>query len=177
MNPLNIFIDLEALGRKPGSAIIQIGAVAFDIGTGKAGSRFHRHVAVHPALHVEQASVLWHAKHGTWPLDGKTPTAPLEEALEDLSQWIADLGTPASIWSWGSTYDFPLLDAAYEAAGAEPRWRYWQEQCARSVWRLAFPDTPHGKRPHHALEDALAGVADLMAALRALHGNISPATA
>jgi exodeoxyribonuclease VIII len=174
-NHLHILLDIEALGRRTGSAVIQLGAVAFSLETGLTGEAFHRHIHPGDRLTIDNVSLQWHAEHGTWPpADMTLPIVELKDALADFITWCSDLGEPVSFWSWGSTYDFPLLEAAHQAAGEEIPWEYWQASCARTVWRLAFPDTKHDPRPHHALEDAKAAALDLVKALAIVRETLSP---
>lgn len=163
--PNHLFIDLEALGQKPGCAPIELGAVVFDPQTGIITDEFHRIIKPHPALKGERDTLDWHAERGSYPF---TPARyleaePLAHAIADFFAWL-----PAeceSVWSWGSTYDFPVLDHALAVIGKKAPWHYAQQECARTVWRRAFGDRKHSPRPHHALEDCRAGVRDLCEAL------------
>jgi hypothetical protein len=162
----HILLDIEALGVRPGSAIVQLGAVAFCPRTGTLlGETFHRHILPHGKLHTELRTLHWHTERGIWPPAPPAVPVTLEEALADFSRWVEKTGRPHTWWSWGSTYDFPLLDAAYHVLGSEPPWNYWQTACARTVWRMAFPYGKTAPRPHHALEDSIAAVKDLHVAI------------
>jgi hypothetical protein len=163
----HILLDIEALGVRPGSAIVQLGAVAFCPRTGALlGEPFHRHILPHAKLHTELRTLHWHTERGTWPPAPPAEPVTLEEALAGFSRWVEETGRPHTWWSWGSTYDFPLLDAACHVLGCEPPWNYWQTACARTVWRMAFPYGKTAPRPHHALEDSIAAVKDLHQAIR-----------
>lgn len=43
--PPHVMLDIEAMSKKPGGAIIEIGAVTFDPKAGLLGDSFHRLVA------------------------------------------------------------------------------------------------------------------------------------
>jgi|GEM_PF-410771 len=161
---LHAMIDIEALGLRPGSVILEIGCVLFDLETGKTGETFRAKVQPDARFTVELDTLAWHERKGTRWIN-QPDALPLAQALKELNAWIRDAGAIESIWSWGSTYDFPLLGEAYRLVGLELPWHYWQQCCARSVWRVAFGDLQHDPRPHEALADALAAVRDLMAAV------------
>lgn len=170
--PLHILLDIEALGVRPGSAIVQLGAVAFSPHTGEImGETFHRHILPHAQLHTELRTLHWHTERGTWPPAPPAAPVALEQALAEFSRWVEETGRPHTWWSWGSTYDFPLLDAACHVLGREGPWAYWQTACARTVWRMAFPFGKTAPRPHHALEDSIAAVKDLHQALGEIRGR------
>ncbi len=166
----HIMLDIEALGKRPGSAIIEIGAVAFCPETGKMGECFE--IAIEPSapFTADIDTLRWHYQKCSYDIYGRDGTVrclDYKNALCKLSVWAAGLGTVEAFWSWGATYDFPLLNEAYVIAGMKAPWdrEYWKMQCARTVWRLAFGDLMHGKRPHSALEDARAAVVDLLEAM------------
>jgi exodeoxyribonuclease VIII len=166
-NALHVMLDLEALATTGDAAIVQIGAVAFTLG-GKAGAAFHRHLYAHPAMRQDPATLDWHKTKGTYPPPTDVQAYSLRTAIFDFNDWLRDLGTPDAVWSWGSTYDFPILAHAHLLTGIPCRWKYWQQLCARTVWQCAFGDARHAPRPHNALEDARAAVADLQTAWKEL---------
>jgi exodeoxyribonuclease VIII len=170
--PSHVFIDIEALGRKPGCAPIELGAVVFEPQTGEITDEFHRIIHPHGALKGERETLDWHAERGSYPFTPARYIAAerLPHVIADFLSWLPQ--EIDSVWSWGATYDFPVLDAAFAAIGEtkEP-WAYWQQECARTVWRRAFGDREHDPRPHEAMEDCRAGVRDLCDAIAALNGQ------
>jgi hypothetical protein len=48
-------------------------------------------------------------------------------------------------------------------------WEFWKSRDARTAWDMAFPGQKHAPRPHRALADCHATLADLTAALRRLN--------
>lgn len=164
---LHAMIDIEALGLRPGSVVIELGCVLFDLETGKTGETFHRKIQPDANLMVDLDTLAWHERHGTWPSPSED-AVPLARALRDFNVWVHGAGTIESFWSWGSTYDFPLLVEAYRMVCLNMPWDYWQLCCARSVWRSAFGNQRADSRPHEALADAKAACRDLMTALVAL---------
>lgn len=165
---VNVMLDLEALGLRPGCAIVEIGAVAFDLATGKTGETLHLHLAVTTPFWVDLQTLQWHGQKGTWPPPPGTFLVTPDEAADALTRFIFDLGTIDNVWSWGSTYDFPLLDALWQHTGTPCPWHYFQQCCARTVWRTVFgPDARRPPRTHDALNDCRNAISDLHAALSA----------
>ena len=169
----HILLDIEALGRRPGSAIIELGAVEFFPDAGTLGRSFEAMIEPQAPFTADLDTLAWHAKKGTWPrpvaegpVTGATHT--IGSALVEFGDWLADGGEVEAFWAWGATYDFPLLTAAYDFTGTRQPWQYWQQRCARSAWQLAFGDRRHDPRPHRAVEDAKAAAVDLMEAIAKL---------
>lgn len=168
----HILIDIEALGLRPGCAIIELAAVEFFPETGEIGEEFEVMIEPQAPFTADLETLEWHGKQGTWPRPLADVVESLGSALWAFEDWLGRLDDEVeAFWAWGATYDFPLLDAAYVFSGNAPPWKYWQQRCARTVWQTAFGDRKHGKRPHKALEDAKAAAVDLMAAMEHLTGR------
>lgn len=165
--PPHVMLDIEVLSKKPGGAIIEIGAVTFDPKLGLLGNSFHRLVAPADTAIADLSTIDWHREQGTWPRDPSIPADPLATVLTDFREWAISTGAE-HFWSWGSTYDFPHLDLAFELMGTPPPWRYYRCQCARTVWNLAFPGQRATDKPHGALDDCRIAVGDLVEAIRCL---------
>jgi len=165
-----ILLDIEVLGLRPGSAIVEIGAVAFCRETGEISGEFHRLIRPDDLATADLQTLQWHAEQGTWPRVSRDMGVPIYLALSDFSAWVGEIGTE-TFWSWGASFDFPHLDAAYATLGIPAAWRYSRCQCARTVWNVAFPATKATPKPHHALEDAKISAGDLMRALSQLAGS------
>jgi len=164
----HVMIDIEALGLRPGAAIIELAACAFCPETGQTGELLELLIEPHAPFSADLETLAWHAKRGSWPRSLSDSTHAIGSALVELECWLGSLGTVDALWSWGATYDFPLLQAAYDFAGQAPPWKYWQCRCARTVWQVAFGDRKHAVRSHTAVDDALDSAADLMAAMGSL---------
>ncbi|MCW1922693.1 3'-5' exoribonuclease [Luteolibacter arcticus] len=169
----DLFLDIEALGRKPGSAIIQLGAIVFDPDTGATAEEFHRYINPNPDLFTSDLGTLaWHAEQGTWPHPPGLEITDEAAAFCEFVEWFGTLAHAGHViedaWSWGITYDFGLLAPYFEHYTGGAPWRYRQVTDARSFWKRAFPGIKHKDRPHHALEDCRDGIKDLVSALREL---------
>ena len=167
----HILLDIESLGLRAGAAIIELSACAFCPETGKTGELFERLIEPQFPFTADLDTLAWHASKGSWPRFGAAEDFhAIGAALADFERWVAGFGTVDAFWSWGATYDFPLLQAAYDFSGVAVPWKYWQCRCARTVWQVAFGERPHAVRTHNALNDALDSAADLMEAMGSLKG-------
>lgn len=160
----NVMIDLETLGTRVTSVFVSIGACSFDIETGDIGDTFECNVDWTDALAVRTVD----AKTLRWwfTQSGEARTAvlragqPLQECLDDLSQFIA-LGeygmSDTLIWSHGASFDIAMLEHAY---GGNPPWDYRKSRCCRTMldmgrnfmWELEFE---RAGIYHNALHDAI----------------------
>jgi hypothetical protein len=165
----HILIDLEALGTRPGSAIIELGAVEFLPEAGVLVRCFEAIIEPQSPFTAELETLDWHQKKGTWPRPTAGDAHSIGSALLEFDDWLTGCPEVEAFWAWGATYDFPLLTAAYDFTGTPQPWLYWQQRCARTVWQQAFGKRRHEPRPHRAVEDAKAAAVDLMAAIGKLN--------
>jgi hypothetical protein len=165
----DVMIDIEAMGQKPGCAIFELAAVKFDLHTGATGAEFLAKIEPSHGIH-EPDTVAWHREQGTYPMPGRAAQEDVTAAFYRFDAWLSAIGPVERVWSWGATYDFPVLQAIWTGNGPTPDlpWKYHQALCARTVWKLAFGDLRHADRPHKAVEDCRAAVADLARAYQTL---------
>ncbi len=170
-------VDLETMGTGPTSAIVQIGARAFDPDSGMEprsaqgeyadlGSNFFDvgvklQTSIDAGLTVDGDTVMW------WLGQPKTAqnrlldtevrnTVDLATALSMLSTWY-HLNKVQFVWSHGENFDIPILEYAYRAAGGKAPWQYWTARDTRTLFHIAGmgrDDLPPNPNPHDALADA-----------------------
>ncbi len=168
----HVMIDIEGLGTRPGCAVVELAAVAFDLATGKTGSEFRCALKPAPPFTATLATLAWHEEKGS-QIEKPGALWPREAVLRFLD-WLDDrvVGPPADrvFWSWGITYDFPILEPLLDLRNPEDPhpWEYLQVEDARTIWRRAFGKLRHAPRPHDALVDCRMAIADLVAAHREL---------
>lgn len=159
----HIMIDCETLGLLPGSAIISIGAVAFDPKTlNEFGPRFYRNITrisnIECSLKVDANTLKW------WGLQSEEAKKVLQvnqihldQALTEFGQWWKDIGA-VTFWSHGLNFDEPLLRVAFSEVGLDAPWNYRQVRDTRTLFWLAGFDEKSvvipGAVEHNALDDA-----------------------
>jgi hypothetical protein len=181
--PLNdVMIDIEALALRPGAAIIRLAAATFDPWTGRIGQEFDERVSPDPPFVMDLQTYRWNLDHGN-VIEHPDAAAPAV-AIHRFVLWL-DLVAPdvreRVLWSWGADYDFPLLAPYIDLRGAEHSapWKYHQQRCARTIWKIAFPGQPSPKRPHDAIGDVRSTVTNVAEAFAVFSAGLkqgSPAT-
>ena len=165
----HIMLDLETMGNRSTSAIIQIGAVQFDPVTGITGGEFERNVDLTSAIlkgcTIDQDTMKWwsgQSIEAQRALATPTPVS-LKSALRAFSTWIEDdmeLKNP-QVWGNGATFDNVIISHAYDQCGMVRPWRYTNDRDLRTLVALgkAFGISAHGgKRAgtyHRGVDDCL----------------------
>lgn len=140
---MDIMLDLETLGTKPGSVVLSIGATTFNDKHGLTGEHFHVHLSlaaqVDAGLTIDPGTVLWWLGQETNAQKaiamGQLAAQSPEAALASFSCWYSQQGGDA-LWGNGSDFDLPLLAAVYHAFGMTPPWKYNAGRCCRTVMAL-----------------------------------------
>lgn len=163
-------VDIETLGKKPGAAVLTIGAVMF--GAGGLGATFYSPVqlqsCIDVGLTIDPDTVAWwmkqsdEARKAAFCADA--PALPV--VLMRFTDWFV---TQQARYPWchGATFDVPILDAAYAACGMQAPWKFYDVRDTRTLYHLARVKVDRTNGTHHnALDDAKA---QAEAAVKALH--------
>ena len=165
---MHFMIDLETMGTAPGSAIVAVGAVAFD--AEKIHDTFYKTVSLESAmawgLTVDPGTIMW------WMQQSDAARAEIVEpmyrdlfiALDTMVEWMRGMPEDVSgVWGNGATFDNVLIRAAMEKTGVTPPWKFWQDKCYRTV-KGAHPEIDIVKEgtAHKAIDDALSQAKHLM---------------
>ena len=157
MQPLDMFhpdavhvvIDLETLGTRPGSVILQIGAQSFQLNSSELNPDVGCDIKIDSAL-SQSAGFLSDGTTRTWwnnqdpviraeVFSGKT--SPFQ-ALMEFSTYMKSLGPKESIYVWGNSprFDCGLLEAYYHHYALEIPWEFRNERDLRTLAAL-FPQS------------------------------------
>ena len=160
----DVMIDLETMGTRPDAAIVAIGAVAFDPGTGQLGARLYLPGSLASSLaangSMDADTVLWWmqqdeaARRELYRADRE----PLPATLADLAEWLTLHCGPADklrVWGNGAGFDNVLLRGAYQRCGQVVPWMHWNDRCYRTLKAL-HPGVPLARTGthHNAVDDA-----------------------
>jgi hypothetical protein len=155
----HIVIDLETLGLSPDSIILSIGAVATN------GEKFYMELDWREQQHhrkVDPITCMWWGQQDKdlCPIKGETL---LYDALNDLSLWLPDDKESFKIWCRGLNFDIAVLDHAYKEYHLPTPWKYNHVRDIRTALDIIQPQTlAEPKRKHHALDDAIADMWNLV---------------
>lgn len=185
----HIMIDLETLGTKPGSVIASIGAIEFFPEAGVTGEELHVAVnttsALLAGLTTDAGTVKWWQNQNPQAQDSITNNpATLGTALSLLTTMLQDretfsLDAELKIWCRGTSFDQPMLDAAYAALKQPAPWKYWQWRDMRTLLKVCEEHMGYRERvradvKHDALDDARHQAHVVMDCLRLLMQHPQP---
>lgn len=170
---MDIMIDIETLGIKPGSVITSIGAVAFNAQKGTVASSWGTTISIVDAvkthgLSVDPETILWWLKQDKDAQNEMTKGKTLlRDALNGLRAFVEDIsvmcGGGPRVWANSPNFDISLLEAAYTAIGdRDYPWAYRDIRDVRTLLNLAGVDLKAsafwgaGAVKHNASDDALA---------------------
>lgn len=163
MPPLDVMVDLETLGTEPGSAILNIGACAFDPRSGYIGPDFKVHIDLTTCLEVGMTisanTVDWWMTQGE---DARNASFgphlekhSLFHALYDFAAYFRRFGTSGKIWGHGPSMDVSLTEWAMRKLGIEVPWKYNGVRCTRTIYDVAGVEPQRSRGTHHdSLVDA-----------------------
>jgi hypothetical protein len=166
---MDYMIDIETLGKKPGSIIASIGVVEFDPIGGALGRR-NKWVCDLEKQHLrgfvmEIDTVKWWMKQSD-QARANTFGSPcpwdLSVALSELDYFLAEgyrSGITSGIWANSPSFDLAHLDHAYDVYDMDSPWTYRQPRDCRTIFDATGFDygmfcSTFDLVAHDALDDA-----------------------
>lgn len=156
---MDVMLDLETLGTKPGSVILSIGAATFD---GKW--TFHRRLTLTDQLAsgmtMDPATIDWWmnqsdaARQSLFGTTAQQDRTTAVVALMEFSRWCAEVDLK-TVWGHGLNFDIPLLEALYRANKISPHWGYRAGRDTRTLFDLAGKKMGDFGTPNPLAHDAL----------------------
>lgn len=174
----DIMLDLETLSNSVPAIITQIGAAKFDRLTGGIQDTFFINVdadsCARLGMTMNVSTVFWWFQQSDTArksLMNPTPV-PVATALFQLSQWVSknspDNEKP-KVWCHTS-FDFPIINKAYELWGTAPPWSYRHGRDLRTIVDLSGINLEDFKMEddlaHNALNDCLYQIKYAVAAIK-----------
>ena len=129
-------LDLETMGTKSNSAIISIGAVEFDILTGKTGREFYRNVSLQSCISlgliVDADTIMWWMEQSQAARKSLTEgeVISINQALVDFREFC---NKEYQIWGNSARFDLGLMQDAYNKANIDIPWDFRKEKCVRTL--------------------------------------------
>lgn len=158
----HIMLDIETLGTRPGSAIVQIGAAGFDLDSGKVSAPFKVNVEPHENSTMDFSTVQWwmqQSEEARKSVFGGERDAPYGGLLALGNFIIANATHDFRVWSKPSAFDVPLIEALYRQCHMNAPWPHWKTRCLRTfidAAQLTREEEVTPTLPHDAGEDAVA---------------------
>ncbi|CDT98677.1 ATP-dependent 26S proteasome regulatory subunit (fragment) [Vibrio coralliirubri] len=140
----HVMIDLETMGNGNHAAIVSIGAVVFNPSNGELGADFEEVVSLNSSAYygdIDASTVAWWVNQSEEARSiflKDTPKSTLKDALNELNQWLADLGEPKELCLWGNGKDFDnvILANAFKACRIRPNFVHWNDLDVRTIVRM-----------------------------------------
>lgn len=157
---LNLSLDIESVGLRPGSGVWQIGCIAIENPELKFYGTLHPTAASSPPFTFDEITIQWQREKNTanwqaaYDLNNYVYARHL---LLDFAEGYRNLAANYDIYLWtkGPHFDIALLDEAYRRLGLNAPWKYHSIRDMRTLQHL-FPNVqvPKPDGLHDALVDA-----------------------
>ena len=146
---VHVVIDLETLGTRPGSVILQIGAQAFSITGLKQCYDLNFNTYIDP-MQSKSAGFTEDSSTRDW-WNNQAPKTRAEvfagitspfQALMEFNFYLKGFGDKRSVYVWGNSprFDCGLLEAYYQHYALEIPWEFRNERDLRTLAAL-FPQS------------------------------------
>lgn len=182
MADIHVSCDLETLHTRADGVILAIAAAA-RLPDGEL-TTFYTHVNIQSQpnrMLSDDTLKWWQSKGDLWQQTiAACEQAPsLHDALVDLSQWYASLGTDKDRlypWGNGANFDLAFLEHAFDEQGVPCPWQYWTGRDLRTIKQIAtdlggYATVERHGTHHDARDDAITQLLTLEACLTALEGR------
>jgi DNA polymerase III epsilon subunit-like protein len=155
----HLMLDIETMGNESFSSIISIGALEFNINTGKTGKEFYTNVDLQSCLDygltVNASTIMWWMQQSEQARKDFVEKTPLriEEALLDFCQFC---NKEYQVWGNSARFDCGILQNAYNKLDIPIPWDFRKERCVRTLVSLnpeIKENFPSVGTAHNALSD------------------------
>lgn len=141
-------LDLETLSTRPNAYILSIGAIEFDVKTGKLGRAFYQLIdgdAWSTKFHIDPATVRWWLNQSpeARSLLSHPSRRGLPEVLVSFDNYIRECGGEnCEVWGNGAEFDNAILRNAYLTFDKDAPWAFYSNRCYRTFKNLYSPVVP-----------------------------------
>ena len=149
---VDIMVDIETLGKRPGSVILSVGAVEFDIKNAEILGEFYAVIdlesSIHNGLTVDSSILLW------WMLDDQQEARndilkvyeDEDEDVYDLSEVLIDISSfvescreednDLRVWANPPSFDLMILESAFDVMYMEIPWKHYEMMDLRTLKKI-----------------------------------------
>lgn len=175
----HVMVDNETLATTADAVIISIGAVRFDLESGKIDNDgFYRSISIESNFELrrrvsEDTLIWWMKQPAAAQAVFHEAKETLQTALAEFADWLGNT-RDTQMWSNGADFDLPMLAHAYTQIGSDVPWQFWNNRCFRTYKNLPGAKTirvPDVGVKHNALSDAYQQAQTICAIHAALFGK------
>lgn len=156
-----LMFDIETAAQSPNSAILSLGAVRFNIDSGKIGDEFYVTIDLKDSLDrglvYDKDTLAWWKEQDPAVVKALFHnTKPFNEAMEMIYGYFKKGPKKEPIWAWGPHFDLPILEFSLRKFGLgtkELPWKYYSVFDARTVLNVFGEKIERSKTAHNALDD------------------------
>ena len=135
----NIMIDIETLGTQPGSVLLSISAIRFDIETGQYSDTFYEKISLNDCLKkglkIDGDTLKWWAKQDKNVfIDQLSGGEKLSKVLGSLSKFITKMDY---VWGNSNRFDLGHIEFCYQLLNQSIPWRFSKERDVRTLVSFA----------------------------------------
>lgn len=178
-NIKHVMIDIETLGIKPTSAVIQMGFVAFHHENCETKIDYEVQFNIEPKYWLEKNRTVDSETIAWWFKQSDEARTNLfgegRSMIEVLAQTNILMGgylnnENSCIWSKGG-FDIVILENLFESYGFDCPWKYWQTRDLRTLLALTNVDFKREKNniAHNALDDVRFQLKQYTAAIKEIY--------
>lgn len=158
-NVNGIALDIESLGTAPNSIILSVGMCRFDVARNTIWDDFEVNIDAKDSakygMIADPETVEWWAKQPREAFKRATANpVSVDTALTMIRGYMEKTRNP-NVWSYGSMFDFPMLEWTFKAAGHKHTpWQYRRANCGRTMANVFGAYASGDGIKHTALDDA-----------------------
>ena len=172
---MDVMLDIETLGTRPGCVVVTLGAVKFDPYTQEMPGpgiymRLDADEQIALGREVQEDTMLWWMKQAEDVREealGEGDRVSLATMYHDLNKFLVGV---ENIWCQGPAFDIVILENLYRQMGWPTAWQFWQIRDSRTLFGVHGDPREKGKAGlHNALEDCVSqaqGVQQIYHALK-----------
>lgn len=166
-------LDAETMGKAPDGALIQIGAVFFDLHTQTLGPTFLENISLADAVRhggtLDPSTIIWWLGQPDKARESiRFGGGQIAVVLGRFADWIKETCRHEDVRMWGNSpnFDLAIVGGAYDRLGMTRPWYWTNERDFRTV-RHQHPSVEYntddkGEDAHNALADAIFQAKHLM---------------
>lgn len=159
---MDVMLDLETLGTRPGCVILTLGAVKFNPYTMENPGpglyiRPDADEQIARGRTVQEDTLQWWMQQAEDVREealGTDGRVPVEQMYRELNRFLVGV---ENIWCQGPVFDIAILENLYEQYGWPTPWQFWQIADSRTLFKVHGDPRVKGKVGlHNALEDCVS---------------------